>query len=164
MKFKEVLTRVTGFSIPIFGVQWNPTEPQIAIAKRVISFLEDRRVLFNEYELEIPDHCIKSVIEIRGFLTEELGKRPDQSSVADQLRAMRAACRKFLDDVGSGHHSTVDTFSGGPPIWSFCIALGELRSAVGLRLSILASMHGLPIDGQIVKILPVAADPESEFY
>lgn len=46
MKFQEIISRLAGFSTPIFGVQWNPSEPQRAVARRVIAFLEDRRVLF----------------------------------------------------------------------------------------------------------------------
>ncbi len=38
----------------------------------MIAFLEDRRVLYVPDELEVPSHCVQSVIEIRRCLTEEL--------------------------------------------------------------------------------------------
>lgn len=41
---------------------------------RVIAFLEDRRVLYAPDELEVPSHCVHSVLEIRHFLSGELGK------------------------------------------------------------------------------------------
>jgi hypothetical protein len=44
-----------------------------AVARRVISYLEDRRVLYNPTELEVPQHCIQSVLDIRHFLSHELG-------------------------------------------------------------------------------------------
>ena len=72
MKFKEILARLTGFSVPVFGVSWNPPEPEVQKARRVITQLEDRRVLCNASELEVPAHCVQSVIEIRRMLSAEL--------------------------------------------------------------------------------------------
>lgn len=45
MKFKEIIKRLTGISTPIFGISWNPENTSSDVAKRAISFLEDRRVL-----------------------------------------------------------------------------------------------------------------------
>ena len=67
MKFKQIINRLTGFSTPVFGVSWSPPQSHIDVARSVIIFLEDRRVLYNPYELEVPQHCIHSVIEIRRF-------------------------------------------------------------------------------------------------
>lgn len=161
MTFKGIASRLTGVSCPVFGVQWNPPEPEISVAHRVIAFLEDRRVLFNPYELECLDHCARSVIEIRHFLTDEIGKIPPKGPLSENLRAMRAACRRFLDSVQDpAGQRIVHPFHGGPAMWSFCTALGELRAAVGLRLAVLAVMHGLPVEGDLEKILP--AKPEKE--
>ena len=96
MNFREVVSRVTGLSVPIFGVQWNPPEAECSVARRVIAFLEDRRVLYVPSEMELPHHCVESVLRIREFLTAELGTLDSENEVAKSLRAMRAACRKFL--------------------------------------------------------------------
>ena len=42
---------MTGLSCPIFGISWNPSEDETAIAARIIRYLEDRRVLFNPSEM-----------------------------------------------------------------------------------------------------------------
>src|SRR5258708_616240 len=100
LKFSEIANRLTGISTPLGGVSWQTTELETSAARRVISFLEDRRVLYSPDELEVPEHCVHSVMEIRRFLSSELGKLEAGSEFAASLRAMRAACRKFLERVG----------------------------------------------------------------
>jgi len=97
VNFKAILKRLTGISTPIFGVSWNPPPSERDLARKVITFLEDRRVLYNATELEVPEHCVASVIEIRRFLTDVVGQAADQAAFVPYLQAMRAACRKFLD-------------------------------------------------------------------
>ena len=99
LKFSEIVKKVTGFSTPIFGAFWNPSESERSVAKRIIVQLEDRRVLYNPSEMEVPDHCVLSVIDIRRMLSQELATLDENSPLAMFLRAMRAACQKFLDSV-----------------------------------------------------------------
>jgi hypothetical protein len=82
-------------------VSWRPTDLEVSAARRVIAFLEDRRVLYAPDSLEVPEHCVQSVLEIRRFLSDGLGKHDSGSGFAGSLRAMRAARRKFLDRVGT---------------------------------------------------------------
>jgi len=42
MKFSEIANRLTGISTPFGGASWQPAEMEIAAARRVIAFLEDR--------------------------------------------------------------------------------------------------------------------------
>lgn len=156
MKFKETLSRITGFSVPIFGVQWNPPEADQAIARRVIGFLEDRRILYVPSEMEVPSHGVQSVLRIREFLTDELGKLTGDSQLAQSLRAMRAACRKFLDTVGPEDGTIVShAFDRGHYAgWEFNQALGEMRGVFGIYIAILAATHGLDIEPGLSSIVP----------
>jgi hypothetical protein len=52
MNFKKLASRITGITSPIFGVSWNPPEPDVKRSERVIAFMEDRRVLYNSYAWE----------------------------------------------------------------------------------------------------------------
>src|SRR6516225_5478986 len=96
VKFSEIANRLTGISTPLVGVSWQPSDLEVSAARRVIAFLEDRRVLYAPDEMEVPSHCVHSDREIRHFLSSEVGKLDTSSEFASSLRAMRAVCRKFL--------------------------------------------------------------------
>lgn len=164
MRLKEVLTRITGFSVPVFGVSWNPPQPEVASAHRVLTYLEDRRVLYNPYHLEVAEQCVQSVLDIRRFLTEVIGGLNAASKLADHLRAMRAACRAFLDATSyrEGRHRLARPHWMGPHESSFFTALGELRAVIGLHVAAIAVMHGLDVEGDLATILPAAVDKGDE--
>jgi hypothetical protein len=155
MKFNEILKRLNGISTPVFGISWNPSQTDKDQAKEIIAFLEDRRVLYNPSEMEMPDHCVQSVLEMRKFLTEKIGISQG-NDLQDSLRAMRASCRKFLDTVGAnddvarfGHHN------GHWASWTFNGAIGELRGVFGVHIAKIAVMHGISVEEKLATILPV---------
>ena len=93
MKFQEIRERLTGLSCPFFGASWDPPEAERTVARRVVTFLEDRRVLYVDSEIQAPRHpyyCVESVLEIRKMLTKEIAGLPDDSPIAQGLRALRA--------------------------------------------------------------------------
>jgi hypothetical protein len=160
MKFKEIVGRLTGFSVPVFGVSWNPPEPEVKKARRIITFLEDRRVLYNPSEAESPDHCVQSVIDIRHFLTEEISTGSPEGQLVASLRAMRSACRKFLDAVGDrdGEIMRFGGHSGHFANWKFLSALGELRGVFGVYLASIATTYGIDIEDDLAAILPAGQE------
>ena len=159
MKFDEITSRVTGLSCPIFGVSWNPPEPDRKVAQRVITFLEDRRVLFSPSEVEVPSHCVESVLQIRQYLTHELQGTDRDAPLSATLRALRAACRKFLDTVGPiDHHGVI---GHGYQDWVFISALGELRGSFGIHVATMAASYGLDVEDELASILPAEPDEPS---
>lgn len=165
MRFTEIAARLTGISSPVFGVSWNPPEAEVTAAKRIIAYLEDRRVLYQPTEMEHPSHCVASVLDIRGFLTDELGKLDPHEPLAQNLQAMRAACRKFLttvDDEPGPHGFLVDPvqYSWSLGCWTFLAALGDLRTTVGLHVAMIAVRNGLDIEGDLATILPGELDDD----
>ena len=161
MKFSEIASRLTGISTPLGGVSWQTSELVVSSARRVVAFLEDRRVLYSPEEMEDISHCIHSVLEIRHFLTAELGKLDGGSEFGASLRAMRAACRKFLDRVGvDGHTGTLYARHRGHwADWTFYSALGELRGTFGVHLASVAAQFKLDVEDKLASILP-ASDEE----
>lgn len=158
MKFRDITSRLTGISTPVFGISWNPPESDLAIARRVLRYLEDRRVLYVPHELELPEHCVHSVLEIRHYLTHELGSLQD-GPLSQALSAMRAACRKFLDTVQVDDHRIIQHgFDNGHyASWVFLSAIGELRGVFGVHIAALASAHGLDVERQLAAIIPASA-------
>ena len=142
MKFAEIMNRLTGISTPFGGASWQPAEMEIEGARRVIAFLEDRRVLYEPSEMEVPSHCVHSVIEIRHHLSDELGKLDSGSELAASLRAMWAACRKFLERVGIDGRNGVHHASWGFHSWT-------------------AAAFKLDLEDRLASILPANADADS---
>lgn len=163
MKFREALSRITGISVPVFGIQWNPPEAERAVAKRVLTFLEDRRVLYVPSEMEVPQHGVQSVLRIREFLTSELGRLTGDGQLAQSLRAMRAACRKFLDAVGPEDGPVVrHAFERNHyASWEFNQAMGEMRGVFGVYIAILAATHGIDVEPGLATIVPGADKDDS---
>jgi len=159
LTFKEIASRLTGFSIPIFGISWQPDESDVKIAKRVINFLEDRRVLYSPYDLEVPRHCVSSILEIREMLTGEIGRLSRKTDLYNDLQLCRSACRKFLDEIQEymiemDRPLHMSSLNG----WIFCSALGELRGTFGIYISKISMSYGLDISAELARIIPIVDD------
>jgi len=154
--FKEIASKLTGFSTPVIGASWVPPKNQREIAKSVVIFLEDKRVLYNPSELEDPQHCISSVLAIRQFLTEKMNDLDQNCELAKNLRTMRLACRKFLDSAQILDRSL--NFSHRPRYdsWVFYSSLGEMRGVFGMCLSQILLSFGLDIEKDLASILPAS--------
>jgi hypothetical protein len=150
MKSKDIKYRLTGISVGTVGASWEKIKTERDKAQGVITFLEDRRVLYTPYDFEVPHHCIESVLEIRKFLTAQLQDLDVRTKLAKHLRAMRASCRKFLDALPKGHS----------PSQVFMTALGELRGVLGIHLAIIAAHYGLDVEDNLASIFPVADEEE----
>jgi hypothetical protein len=158
VKVREILNRLSGFSTPLGGVQWDPPALEIEAARRTLSYLEDRRVLYAPSSVEIPEHCIQSVLGIREHLTHELGQlRGDD--LGPHLRAMRAACRKFLNALQAldARFDMLGSYMGFPE-WVFLTALGELRGIFGVQIGQIAAMFNLDVEEPLAAILPIVDD------
>lgn len=158
MKFKEITNKITGISCPIFGLSWTPDKLEIDTAQRIITFLEDKRVLYNLYELEMPQHCVESINQIRSFLTEQLYDIKRDTELSLIIRAMRNACRRFLDSTANqsyyNKHSYID-LGGMFGQMHFYSGIGEFRGNMGPLIAKVLIMHGLDCESDLNKILPV---------
>ena len=104
------------------GSSWIPPADEQDKARRLFVFLEDRRVLFNPFDMEVRKYVTHSILEIRLRLTHDLEDIPKDSLLGQAVTAMRAACRKFLDETQDKRSRHV----GLGPLFMTC--LGELRA------------------------------------
>lgn len=169
-KKRDVKRHLTGLSLGAspdgsvsLGVEWERTPTSRTAAYRVPEFLADRRVLFNPYWREQADECAASVVDVRRKLTDEIEGLSDDVVLTPHLRAMRGACRQFLDRLGEARASERDglayrelTDNEVPLI----LALGELRALVGVQIALIASAFDLEIPETLWELVPAAADDD----
>ena len=154
MRWKEIANRFSGFTIGPFGAQWTPKPSDAEVARRVLRFLEDRRILYNDYAWEEPGHCVQSVLDIRRFLTNEITSLKDVSDLLGPLRVMRAACRKFLDTMQQDGERRVRVHHGLDS-FGFYSALGEFRGAIGPQVALLAGHYQIDVEDELAQTLPI---------
>jgi len=153
VSFKTIAFNITGISTSVFGVTWNPPTDKRKIAQRLIAFLEDRRALYQPYYLEHGPWVTNSILEIRRELTDNLKSCPQDDTLVEPLRAMRAACRKYLDAVDPHTHRLRHAYQGE---LFFASALGELRGVFGLHLARISVSFGVDVEPELASMFPTA--------
>lgn len=163
MKASEILARLNGVSTPFGGLSWVPPTSDVQVARKVIAFVEVRRVLFSTYSNEVPDQCVASVIEIRNFFTDAIGAGGIGDDLEQPLRLARRYCVRFLERVGvteaslpvdaSSRHLFRESRWQMHDYW-FGEALGELRAGVSLQIGIIAANYKIDIDDDLASIIP----------
>jgi hypothetical protein len=142
-------TGVGGFG---FNVSWEKVPGDKDVARRVINYLEDRRLLFGKRHFGDQYYCVGSANDIRHYLTDELNSAKAGRSLEASLKAIRAAMRAFVDAAGPDarnfeYHETMQTNE-------FSLALGELRSRVGLQVGLIADQYDIDVEPDLEQILP----------
>lgn len=168
IKAKEMLKRINGFSTPVFGIQWSPPASDRDAVRKLLALLEDRRALFNPLPAEVEDDVIGSIHTIRAECVNTVGALGDKSPGAVHVRAIGAACRRFLDEPYPTFDDIMDRrrdpflerdehygrLRRGTHPAAFFTALGELRAFVGTQIALLSAIYEIEIHGDLVRILP----------
>jgi hypothetical protein len=144
--------RLTGFSTPIAGVQWEHNDGDREVVRRVLNVLEDRRVLFAQYGAEAGEHCVLSAIQVRQILTNEMNTRGISNGLELALRDLRAVFAAFVDAMNSKDAEHRLNQLG------FVAALAALRSLVGERLATLCADYNIETVGRLRLIVPNRSD------
>jgi hypothetical protein len=165
---REAKRRLIGLTLPtVLGTgggaaTWTIEQGDKARARSVLQDLEDRRVLYDPYDVELPDACIMSVREIRGYLRMVVGQC-NSSALRDPLRAIQAACRQFLTDAEAiGGADRIHVVGGGSESWLFNQALGSLRARVGTSIAVIVGTFDINVDEHLARIMPPRVSDEDE--
>jgi hypothetical protein len=127
-------------------------------ARRVLLFLEDRRILWADRLMEDEAHCVASAIEIRHELTHELQQSTLNAGMTACLKAIRAACREFVDAAGPEGHNF--WHAHGCEANPFALTLGRLKALVGVHLALIVREFNLDVELHLARTLP--PDPADE--
>ena len=112
-------TQKPGDSTPLGGVSWQSSDLEVsAVSRRVIAFLEDRRVLYAPDELEVNSHCVHSILEIATSLAASWA-----SWIQVRVCGQPTAHASGLPEV---HGAGRDRWPGGDPVRQPPRPLGEL--------------------------------------
>jgi hypothetical protein len=162
------LHRASGVNTPIGGLSWTPSRSEREELRKLVVFLEDRRALFNPYDMEAEIFVEQSVQQIRAELTKVLQVIGEDARAGEPLRNTRSACQHYL--------TKSDGFKDGP-YWhhrpprhrhgqgideddDFILALGELRGVFGLCIGQIASSYSIEVHGELAGLLPEAGSEE----
>lgn len=105
------------------------------------------------YDKAIGSFVVQSIVELREQLGHDLKDVPVDSILGEGLRAMQAACRRFLEENQSPRAGY------GPPYETqLHSTLGELRALFGIHIARIACAYDLEVDAQLRSILPPMPD------
>jgi len=154
--------------------------------RRLVAFLEDRRILFDTATgHSVVQHLVHvglfhsnscclspaaktSIQEIRERVGVAIAEIPDPAPGTAILKRMRATCRWAIDVAERSQVEVVRADSEHNEVWSggaldYCMSfLGLFRKKFGDDLRLLAEMYRIEITGPLAKILSMNAlyDPE----
>ena len=146
--------RVTGIGAIGLSINWEKVPGDKDVARRVIAFLEDRRILFVDHHAENEMYCVRSANAAREFLTDQLAQTKAGKHLEASLKDIRAAFRHFVDIAGPDGQNFQRWHYGHTPADPFSLALGELRAIVGYHVELIAYYYGLEIEDELAAILP----------
>jgi hypothetical protein len=144
--------QVTGVSTPFGGLTWDRIPGDAEYAQQVISFLEGRRLLFGLRHAGDEQHCFESAKIIRDFLDDRLATHVLGKGLLGSLKEMRSACLRFIEAGGTDASNFMHRESVG--VDPFSLALGELRTRVGLQVALLSSQFDIDVHNDLKQSLP----------
>lgn len=146
--------RFKGASALGFGTSWDISNADRDAVRGLLTFLEDRRVLYVPQHLEVHGDVEQSVHEIRRRCTDALTALAERAPARKHVQAIRAACRRFLEEPPRFGNLMPHQFGRFADEAGFFVALGELRASIGMQIANLASYYEIELEPDLAAILP----------
>jgi hypothetical protein len=131
-----------------------PTTIEVDLSKQLINFFEDKRILYDLYEKEIPKFGLRSVLDIRSELTRIKQQLGQTAALYLRVEQIQNACRKFFNELND---IDLDTLKYDPqdPDWrKFVATLSELRKIIGIHIAELSTKYKIAVSDDLKQILP----------
>jgi len=142
---------LNGISTPFGGISWDKEITGKDRLKYLFLFLESKRILTNPIEMEIPEQCVQSVLEIKSVLIE-ITKDVSVSDIdLDAIRSMVNACNTYLDDINKMNLPHIVYKNDGQ--WedsAFNIAMKNFRSKFRSSIALIEKSNKIKFE----KIIP----------
>ena len=152
--FKSLLSHLTGVSTPLLGLSWTPPTDERKIAEEVVTFLEGRRVLLHSmYHPQVfrtnatfPMYSLRSIMEIRAYLTKTMTKLPRKSALFGLLRDMRNTCQ----DCAPALEQSANEPRSNWDVKSICEALAYFKSRMAWLIASLSIRYQIDVAEELV--------------
>jgi hypothetical protein len=146
--------RLTGISTPWGGASWDYRETDADIARRLITFLEDRRVLYEPLNAQTFFYVGRSAGEIRETLTGALDGVTAEP-LAELIREVRALLRGFMSELDRIAQSGLyEPFERDQQV----LALGEMRGRVNPLVAQIAAKYEIEVEEELAAALNPPSD------
>lgn len=101
---------------------------------------------------EEQERCYRAIGELRRLVADTRLLLPDDAAACEVLSALRAACRKYLDEAEAWDKKSGRRFS--MPSFAFYQLLGAFREVAGLHVWRLGELYDLDVEGRLITFFP----------
>jgi hypothetical protein len=124
------------------------------IAREIMVYMEDKRIFYTQDLFRNPEHAIESILQMREVLTGAIYKTDNYSQLDDDLRAMRAACRDFLQSTHNLKYvkHTYLTLANEKERKQFVAAMQAMRAVFLPRLSSITTRYNLKVEEDLQRL------------
>jgi hypothetical protein len=155
LKGGELAARLIGIRTPIGGIDWQPPPDEQDRARQVLTYLAEQGALWDPYDIAISPFVTQAIVDLRGQLRGNLDDLSNDSVLHEALRAMHAACRRFLEE-----NQSPKSGYGAPYEAQLHSTFGALRALFGIHIARIACAYDLQVDSRLEGILPPEPDED----
>jgi uncharacterized protein DUF6650 len=148
MPKKQITGLGVGTPIVSGNLSWQYVASNRDLARRVVVFLEPRRVLYESPGREDYEQCRISVHDIKNFLTLEIMNVKSGGDLETSFKLMRSACLAF----GSAAGINSANFRRDFDLFQAC--LQAFRDVMGTQIGWLVATFDIPLDPELQAIIP----------
>lgn len=150
---------MTGIKLPGgVGVTWEYEKDEKLIASTLLTFLENKRILFHPYVDRCPGNAIISVLELRKRIQSDMEQLDRNTYLHKTLSLMRNSINLFLE-YASANCESVTSCKDCRVRKTGCLkGLIEFRKEMGRCIAGICISFDLDVEEQLATIMPLNVD------